>query len=70
MGTLCVVDEERVWSAEELERLTPEERQRLLDDRVITDLSQVPAEFLAKVMTDSRALLEERGLIARHPDGG
>ncbi len=62
--------DERVWSAAELERLTPDERQRLLNERVITDLSQVPPEFLARARSTGRALLEERGVISPQADGG
>jgi hypothetical protein len=40
--------EDRIWTAAELEALPPEERQRLLSERVVTDLSTVPADFLAK----------------------
>jgi len=61
--------DERVWTAAELERLTPDERQRLLNERVITDLSQVRPEFLAKVRARGRALLEERGVISPQGDG-
>lgn len=64
--------DDRVWTAAELERLTPDERQRLLNERVITnqDLSQVPPEFLARVRATGRVLLEERGVISPHADGG
>ncbi|MDQ3757010.1 MAG: hypothetical protein M3394_04090 [Actinomycetota bacterium] len=62
--------ENRMWTAAELEALTPEERQRLLSERVVTDLSQVPVDFLARVRAEGRALLEERGVVARQPDGG
>lgn len=62
--------DEKLWTAAELETLTPEERQRLFDERVVTDLSQVSPEFLAKVRSKGRALLEEHGVIARQTDGG
>ncbi len=62
--------DEKLWTAAELETLTPEERQRLFDERVVTDLSQVSPEFLAKVRAKGRALLEEHGVIARQTDGG
>lgn len=62
--------DERIWTAAELERLTPEERQRLLDERVIIDLSELSPEFVARVRTKGRALLEGRGIIAPQPDGG
>jgi uncharacterized membrane-anchored protein len=61
--------DERVWTAAELEQLTPDERQRLLNERGITDLSQVPPEFLAKVRARGRVLLEERGVISPQGDG-
>jgi len=61
--------DERVWNAAELQRLTPAERQHLLDERVITDLSQVPPEFLSRVRARGRGLLEERGVISPQGDG-
>jgi len=62
--------EDRIWTAAELERLAPDERQRLLNERVVTDLSKVPPEFLARARAKGRALLEEHGIIARQGDGG
>ena len=64
------VPDDRIWTASELERMTPDERQRLFDERVVTDLSQVDPDFLERVRARGRALLEERGLIARQGDGG
>ena len=69
-GTVVEMAEDRILKAAELEQLTPEERQRLLNERVVTDLSEVSPEFLAKVRAKGRALLEERGLVARQTDGG
>ena len=62
--------DEKLWTAAELETMTPEERKRLFAERVVTDLSQVPPEFLAEVRAKGRALLEEHGAIARQTDGG
>ena len=53
--------EDNVLTAAELELMTPDERQRVLDDRVVTDLADVSPEFLARVRAKGRALLEERG---------
>jgi hypothetical protein len=39
----------KVWTAEELERLTPAEQNALFDASVVTDLDQVPAAFLDQV---------------------
>jgi hypothetical protein len=46
----------KVWTAEELERLTPAEQDALFDASVVTDLDQVPAAFLDQV----RARVEQR----------
>lgn len=62
--------DEKLWTAAELEALTPEERECLFAERVVKDLSQVSPEFLAKVRAKGRALLEEHGVIARQTDGG
>jgi len=62
--------DDRIWTAAELEQLTPEERQHLLNERVVTDLSQVSPAFLEKVRAEGRALLEGRGVIAHQPDAG
>jgi hypothetical protein len=61
--------DDRIWTAAELERLAPEKRQRLLNERVITDLSLVPPEFLERVRARGRALLEERGVTSPLGDG-
>jgi hypothetical protein len=42
------VDAAEVRSATEVERLTPDERQQLLNDRTSTDLSQIAEDFVAK----------------------
>lgn len=55
---------ERIWTAAELELLTPDERDRIIKEGIVTDLSQVPPDFLARARTQGRALLEERGVIA------
>jgi hypothetical protein len=60
--------DDRLWTAAELEKLSFEERQQLLRERVVTDLSQVPPDFLERMQAHARALLEERGLIARQGD--
>lgn len=62
--------DDRVWTAAELERLTPDERQRLLNERVVTDLSELAPEFLARVRARGRVLLEDRDAISPQGDGG
>ncbi len=38
----------KVWTAAELEQMTPAERQAIFDASIVTDLDQVPPEFLAR----------------------
>ncbi len=57
------MDEKRVRTAEELERLPLEERHRLAAEGIVTDLSQVPPEFLARARQRGRELLEQRGIV-------
>jgi hypothetical protein len=63
------VADKHIWTAAELERMTPEEQQRLFEESLVTDLSQLDPDFLARIRAEGRALLEERGLIARQGDG-
>lgn len=55
---------ERVWTAAELAQMTPDERHRLFNDHVVTDLSALPPEFVARARAKGRRLLIERGLTA------
>lgn len=61
--------DDKVWTAAELEKLTPDERHRLIQQGFVTDLASVSPEFLARARSKGRALLEERGIIARQGDG-
>lgn len=55
---------DKVWTADELERMAPDERSRLFNERVVTDLSTLPPEFVARIRAKGRALLAERGIVA------
>lgn len=63
------MNDDRIWSAADLERLTADERQRLLDERVVTDLSELDPAFVERARAKGRAILEERGLVSRRSDG-
>ncbi|MFP4513248.1 MAG: hypothetical protein ACLFRV_09925 [Acidimicrobiales bacterium] len=39
----------KVWTAAELEQMSPAEQDALFERSVITDLDQVPSEFLERV---------------------
>ena len=62
--------DDKVWTAAELERMTPDERHRIVNEGVVTDLGQLSPEFVARVRAKGRALVEERGLVAPQGDGG
>ncbi len=51
----------KVWTAAEIEKLSPAEQDAVFEDSVVDDLDQVPPSFLARV----RARLDER--IASEP---
>ena len=40
---------QRIWTAEEIEQLSPAEQDALFEASVVTSLDEVPEEFLAKV---------------------
>lgn len=62
--------DDHLWTAEELERLTPRDRQRLLDQRVVTDLSSLAPEVVERIRQRGRALMDERGTASRTVEGG
>jgi hypothetical protein len=39
----------KVWSADELARLSPAEQDALFDESIVTDLDEVPTEFLSRI---------------------
>jgi hypothetical protein len=51
----------KVWTAAEIEKLSPAEQDAVFEDSIIDDLGQVPPSFLARV----RDRLDER--IASEP---
>jgi hypothetical protein len=57
------VNEKKVMTAAQLEQLPVEERQRIAAETIVTDLSQVPPEFLDRARQRGRELLEERGVV-------
>ncbi len=65
-----MVIDDKVWTAAELEQLTPDERHRVFNEGIVTDLDQLSPEFLDRVRARGRVLLAERGLVAPQPDGG
>lgn len=56
----------KLWTADELEKLSREEQQAVFDESIVTDLSEVPREFLAAVRADAERLIASRE--AQHTD--
>jgi hypothetical protein len=50
---------QKLWTAAELEKLTRAEQQRIFDESIVTDLAEVPAEFLEQVRADVRRRIED-----------
>ena len=50
----------KLWTAAELEQLNREEQQAIFDESIVTDLSEVPADFLASVRADAERLIASR----------
>ncbi len=57
-GTLGFVSD-KVWTAEELERLSPAEQDALFESSITTDLAKVPAEFLERVRGRERERISD-----------
>ena len=43
----------KIWTAAELDDMTPAQVDALFQASIVTDLDEVPAEFLAKVRADA-----------------
>ena len=55
--------DDRIITAAELAAMTPDERARVFNERVVTDLSTLDPEFAARVRAKGRALLEANGAL-------
>jgi hypothetical protein len=64
---LMRMDEKPVRTIEELEKLPLAERHRVVDESIVTDLSTLPPELLARIRRRGRELLAAHG-IALPPD--
>jgi hypothetical protein len=50
---------QKVWTAAELEKLSPAEVDALFAASIVTDLDQVPPDFLERVRARTRAHIEQ-----------
>lgn len=61
------MDAAEVRTAADVELLTPDQRQQLINERTATDLTSVSADFVAKARAEGRRLLVERRVIDTDP---
>ena len=54
---------DRVWTAEELEVMTPDERQKIVRAGMVDDWSLLPAPLVERLRRRGEELLRERGLL-------
>ena len=57
------MDAAEVRTVADVEQLTPDERQGLVNERTSTDLTEIPHGLVARARADVRRLLVERGVI-------
>ena len=55
--------DDHLWTADELERLAPDERSRIVRERLVWDTSTVDPEQLATIRARGREILDEHGLL-------
>ena len=48
----------RIWTAAELEQMTPAQRRTLFESSIVTDLDQAPAELVARTRARVESLIE------------
>ena len=48
----------RIWTAAELEQMTPAQRRSLFESSIVTDLDQAPAELVERTRARVESLIE------------
>ena len=61
--SIGVMGPAEIRTVTDVERLTPDQRHQLVNERTSTDLSDVPDDFVERVRADGRRLLVERGVL-------
>ena len=59
MGILEAMNRIKIWTAEELSKMTPAEQQASFDTSIFTDLDNAPPDVLP-LIARARAFVEER----------
>ncbi len=55
-----MTEPDRIITATELEKMTPQERSEVIDAAVVTDWAEVPESFRAEIDATARRLGEQR----------
>lgn len=55
----------KIWKAEELEKLTPDQRAKLIDEAIVTDLTTLKPELVERIRAQGRKIAEDHGLIEK-----
>lgn len=55
-----MVNKPRVLTAEELDAMTPDERAHAFNERIVTDLDELPSEFRDRVIQTGQRLASQR----------
>jgi hypothetical protein len=51
----------RIWTAAELEQMTPAQRRSRFESSIVTDLDQAPAELVARTRARVATMIEAEG---------
>ncbi len=57
---VVMVNKPRVLTAEELDAMTPDERAQAFNERIVTNLDELPAEFRDRVIETGQRLTNRR----------
>jgi hypothetical protein len=55
--------ERRLWTIQEVEILTPNERDQIIRDGMVDDVSALPPQVVARLTAAGEALIRKRGLL-------
>lgn len=62
------MEQRKIWKAEELERLTPDQRHKLINDSIVTNLDDLDPALVAKIRAEGRRIAEEHGFAEKLKD--
>ena len=57
----------KVWTAAEMEQMSPDERARIVREGQLSSLDELDPEFRARVEATSRRIAKEHGLLDTEP---